>query len=340
MSFTFTSKDAFPIPPVAVAAEANDLLFPNSAVGSTENRCCRGWGGDDWAANDECFGDDDKEEEGGKARRLVLLNIITCERAIRRIRIAGKKRGEAPMEKQRLPNIRVAVEISCCGDQEPSPSRQTRKEKDGIPAETAEEPGGDRPHAYAPSNEGGWEFTNPSEGWIALFAQVQQMPYKPPATLFIMGVNIAVHLNDTLIPFSISSVCLHPAQILFGWDLKRLVLSAFVHADDYHLYYNMSSLLWKGAQLEQTNGTEEFLKMSAFLLLGSHVIYVLVAWILSMLGVFSATMQTCAVCRNRSGYIHPRLVILDVLSSRPAKRLDTLRCYSATRWSLTITRPV
>mmetsp|Transcript_9287 Transcript_9287/g.15075 ORF Transcript_9287/g.15075 Transcript_9287/m.15075 type:complete len:256 (+) Transcript_9287:3-770(+) len=130
---------------------------------------------------------------------------------------------------------------------------------------------------------------------MKLFAQVQQMPYKPPATLFIMGVNIAVHLNDTLIPFSISSVCLHPAQILFGWDLKRLVLSAFVHADDYHLYYNMSSLLWKGAQLEQTNGTEEFLKMSAFLLLGSHVIYVLVAWILSMLGVFSATMQTCAV---------------------------------------------
>jgi len=39
-----------------------------------------------------------------------------------------------------------------------------------------------------------------------------------------------------------------------GW--KRLLGSAFVHADDHHLYYNMLSLLWKGIQLETSMGSK------------------------------------------------------------------------------------
>jgi rhomboid domain-containing protein 1 len=40
------------------------------------------------------------------------------------------------------------------------------------------------------------------------------------------------------------------------WGLQRLLLSALVHGDDRHLYYNMTSLLWKGINLEGSMGTQ------------------------------------------------------------------------------------
>lgn len=40
------------------------------------------------------------------------------------------------------------------------------------------------------------------------------------------------------------------------WGLQRLLLSALVHGDDRHLYYNMTSLLWKGINLEASMGTQ------------------------------------------------------------------------------------
>uniref|UniRef100_A0A7S2TY11 Peptidase S54 rhomboid domain-containing protein n=1 Tax=Lotharella oceanica TaxID=641309 RepID=A0A7S2TY11_9EUKA len=130
---------------------------------------------------------------------------------------------------------------------------------------------------------------------MQLGRQIANLEYKPPATLALMALNSAVYLYEFSLPFRVPDVCMHPAKILFGGDWKRLVLSAFYHADDYHLYYNMSSLLWKGVQLEQQFGTEEFIGMTLVLLGLSHSFYVAAAWIMYTLGISSSSMQTCAV---------------------------------------------
>lgn len=41
-----------------------------------------------------------------------------------------------------------------------------------------------------------------------------------------------------------------------AWD--RLFWGVVLHADEWHLYYNMSSLLWKGLQLETSLGSARF----------------------------------------------------------------------------------
>eukprot|EP00891_Asterochloris_glomerata_P009395 jgi/Astpho2/9395/Aster-01660 len=49
-------------------------------------------------------------------------------------------------------------------------------------------------------------------------------------------------------------------------EWHRLLWSAFLHADETHLYYNMSSFLWKGAQLEPQMGSGGYLVMMTQLL--------------------------------------------------------------------------
>ena len=87
-----------------------------------------------------------------------------------------------------------------------------------------------------------------------LAAQVQRLPVKPPVTLALGALNVALHLRTDVLP-ALGAVCLAPSAILqalarghgaYNGEVPlRLVGSAFVHADDFHLYYNMGSLLWK-----------------------------------------------------------------------------------------------
>ncbi|KAG6519428.1 hypothetical protein ZIOFF_022922 [Zingiber officinale] len=60
-------------------------------------------------------------------------------------------------------------------------------------------------------------------------------------------------------------------------DLKRFFLSPFYHLDDAHLFYNMTSLLWKGIQLETSMDSMEFVSMVAILLGMSQGITLLMA---------------------------------------------------------------
>ncbi|GAB5372658.1 hypothetical protein AAMO2058_001683600 [Amorphochlora amoebiformis] len=147
---------------------------------------------------------------------------------------------------------------------------------------------------------------------MQLARQISAMPYKPPATLVLMALNFAVHFYQHTLPLGIPQVCLHPAKILSG-ELKRLVFSAFYHGDDMHVYYNMSSLLWKGAQLEQAMGSEAFIGMSLVLLGLSHSIYVAVAWAMAEVGFYNS-MNTCAI--GYSAVLFAYKVVLNHASPR------------------------
>ncbi|CAL8464708.1 g4243 [Coccomyxa elongata] len=100
------------------------------------------------------------------------------------------------------------------------------------------------------------------------------MEHRPPVTLgLVAGMVLLYFQPQGLVQYvpSVSNACLQPFQILEGWQWTRLLWSAFLHADDIHLFYNMSSLLWKGAQLEPDLGSMRFLGLVGELLLLSHV---------------------------------------------------------------------
>lgn len=116
----------------------------------------------------------------------------------------------------------------------------------------------------------------------------------PPATLGLVGLNVVVWINPSGLDLGrTSDACLLPALVVDNFELKRLILSAFHHLSDMHLYYNMSSLLYKGRTLELSLGTDRFLTMVAKLVPVTSVIHVVLAAILRIFGYDSA-WTTCA----------------------------------------------
>eukprot|EP00696_Hemimastix_kukwesjijk_P015781 gnl/Hemi2/4012_TR1397_c0_g1_i1.p1 gnl/Hemi2/4012_TR1397_c0_g1~~gnl/Hemi2/4012_TR1397_c0_g1_i1.p1 ORF type:complete len:273 (-),score=27.29 gnl/Hemi2/4012_TR1397_c0_g1_i1:68-886(-) len=81
---------------------------------------------------------------------------------------------------------------------------------------------------------------------------------------FIPPVTLALILGQCLIHYvlaqdlALGDICFHPYWILQGAEYLRFALAAFFHADDMHLYYNMTSLAWKGRLLEPRFGSYNF----------------------------------------------------------------------------------
>jgi membrane associated rhomboid family serine protease len=94
----------------------------------------------------------------------------------------------------------------------------------------------------------------------------------PPGTLLIIAANVYVFVKPGGVAFG--EVCLNPYAVLHLNQLDRLVKSAFVHRDLFHLLANMTGLLADGAYLESRDGTAPFLARTAVLLALSQGILV------------------------------------------------------------------
>lgn len=130
-------------------------------------------------------------------------------------------------------------------------------------------------------------------------AQYAGRDRKPPVTAALIAANVLVFLRpgrlDDVLP-TIGDVCLNPYLVFKDWDVKRLFLSAFYHADETHLVYNMLSLLWKGVQLEGSMGSAKFAEMVAVLLGLSHSLVVVLAKGLSVFWDYPDALHNhCAI---------------------------------------------
>ncbi|CAM9243087.1 unnamed protein product [Pylaiella littoralis] len=155
---------------------------------------------------------------------------------------------------------------------------------------------------------------------MKLIHQISQLRRKPPLTLALMAGMSALHLKPDLFEGLLAvgngifdwgwlaggfdlvrSVCLHPASMFDtfertgGLEIRRLLISPFVHDSDTHLYYNMASFLLKGVTLELTMGTHAFAGLLAYSLLASQLMMVLAAWVLLVVFDVSSPMHTCTV---------------------------------------------
>ncbi|CAJ0928531.1 unnamed protein product, partial [Mesorhabditis belari] len=83
----------------------------------------------------------------------------------------------------------------------------------------------------------------------------------PPVTLITILAQMAIYLD--FIPFlgpeKTLQLCLRPDLIIQQRQFYRLIAPVFMHADDWHLYYNMVSMLWKGKRMERMMGGVQFL---------------------------------------------------------------------------------
>lgn len=101
----------------------------------------------------------------------------------------------------------------------------------------------------------------------------------------------STHVLNPLFVF----VCLKLRRRTGDPQLRRLLISPFVHGDDVHLFSNMGSFLLKGVALELTMGTQAFAGLLAFTLLASQLLMVLAAWALLVVFEVPSPMQACTV---------------------------------------------
>ncbi|XP_053565998.1 rhomboid-related protein 4 [Bombina bombina] len=117
-------------------------------------------------------------------------------------------------------------------------------------------------------------------GLLLLFAQIYQFGLNniPPVTLATLAVNIYLFLNP-LKPLHYVCISVHEGYYRSDW--QRLLLSPFHHVDDWHLYFNMVSLLWKGTKLEGSLGSLLFAMIIAVFSQLIGVVYVILELMLA-----------------------------------------------------------
>ena len=125
---------------------------------------------------------------------------------------------------------------------------------------------------------------------MQLLGKIQRLPVKPPITLGLMGMQTAIHLFSNL-PFSVYG--LNPAMVWEGGEFMRLITGQFLHADDFHLYYNMASFLYKGVTLETSRN--DFGILVTVLLLATGLIHTFLAFVLYATNLSPDSYFTTAV---------------------------------------------
>ncbi|XP_061576437.1 rhomboid-related protein 4 [Cololabis saira] len=114
----------------------------------------------------------------------------------------------------------------------------------------------------------------------------------PPVTLGVLALNAYLYLFPAA---PLLKACVSVQQAYWYKDWRRLVLSPFHHVDDWHLYFNMVSFLWKGMKLERRLGGAWFLYLLSVLSLLTGVLYLALEFLLTELTDDQSYSTACAV---------------------------------------------
>lgn len=113
-------------------------------------------------------------------------------------------------------------------------------------------------------------------------------------TLFsIVGMSVIHLLLQPSVPWF--SVCIGVESVWYYKDFARLWKAAFFHSDDWHLYYNMVSFLYKGQWLERKVGSKWFLYMLVVFTAAANVLLLYINFGLAYLFHDMTYLKQCAV---------------------------------------------
>jgi membrane associated rhomboid family serine protease len=101
----------------------------------------------------------------------------------------------------------------------------------------------------------------------------------PPATAFLLGVNVFIHVVVFLSSANLNDLSIAAAPVLERGEWYRLLSSAFVHGGFFHILMNMMSLMQLAPALEQQFGTLPFAAMTAWTIIIEGLLYVSISWL-------------------------------------------------------------
>ncbi len=88
------------------------------------------------------------------------------------------------------------------------------------------------------------------------------------ATVWLIAITVGVFLGQYVPGSPLTQLGCYDSRLIREGEVWRLLTSAFLHADLFHLFFNMLVLYWAGLQLEELYGSREFV---IFYLLGAIV---------------------------------------------------------------------
>ncbi|KAF0293771.1 Rhomboid-related protein 4 [Amphibalanus amphitrite] len=137
----------------------------------------------------------------------------------------------------------------------------------------------------------------------------------PPVTLATIAAQVALFLNIIRPPWHRYDACISVLTVLRQGDYKRILISTFEHADEWHLYYNMVSFLWKGMRLEQRMGSRRFAILLAVFSVSCSITYLALAKTATDFFHDGSYSRQCAI--GFSGVIFALKVLTHQLESAP-----------------------
>ena len=133
--------------------------------------------------------------------------------------------------------------------------------------------------------------------WL-LVAEILRMGIEniPPVTLSAVILQAAIFLRLLPIQYlpSVSNVCISAVNVWYRKEWSRLILGALWHLDEWHLYYNMASFLWKGRTLERRYGSSYFFCLLVVFTFLVSTVSVGLAFILAELNDDMSYLTQCA----------------------------------------------
>ncbi|CAG2101730.1 unnamed protein product [Medioppia subpectinata] len=112
---------------------------------------------------------------------------------------------------------------------------------------------------------------------ILIFLHIIPLPFGNVWDVCLSYRSIVDHKEYSRLPFgNVWDVCLSYRSIVDHKEYSRVILSQLTHGDDWHLYYNMVSFLWKGRSLERRLGSIRFAITLIVFTISTAFTYVLV----------------------------------------------------------------
>lgn len=155
-----------------------------------------------------------------------------------------------------------------------------------------------------------------------LFSQMANVGFDriPPVTLAGIGAQVAIYLRLFNIGLpSISNVCVSCVYVWYKEQYQRLFLSPFFHADEWHLYFNMASFLYKGLTLERSLGSGYFVFMIAVFSVLTSTLLVGLGFAAEFLLHDPSYLSQCAV--GFSGKKSPRIGEITFVKAPPFSKM-------------------
>ncbi|KAM3615312.1 uncharacterized protein V6R79_000001 [Siganus canaliculatus] len=94
----------------------------------------------------------------------------------------------------------------------------------------------------------------------------------PAVTVAVMGFNVYLYVFPAAPSLQ---ACINLPYVWTNKQWRRLFLWPLHHVDDWHLYFNMASFLWKGVRLERRLGSGWFLYLLSVFSLLTGLVYLL-----------------------------------------------------------------